>query len=111
MERVREALKKLELVYVEMDPGDALFFHCNLLHRSDKNSSEKPRWSMICCYNAARNDPYKESHHPRYTALQKVADSAIREAGLRRFADTHADVAWLKNEKDHSARSLTEQSR
>ena len=24
-----------ELVYVELDPGDALFFHCNLLHKSE----------------------------------------------------------------------------
>ena len=56
-----------------------------------------------------RNDPYKESHHPRYTPLHKVPDSAIKEAGLRRFADTQTDVAWLEDEKDHSARSLKEQ--
>jgi len=107
-ERVCEVLKRMELVYVEMEPGDTLFFHCNLLHRSDQNHSEKPRWSMICCYNAARNDPYKESHHPRYTPLHKVPDSAIKETGLRRFADTQTDVAWLEPEKDRSARSLNE---
>ena len=105
-ERVREVLKRMELLHVEMEPGDTLFFHCNLLHRSDQNHSDKPRWSMICCYNAARNDPYKESHHPRYTPLHKVPDSAIKETGLRRFADTHTDVAWLEGEKDRSARSL-----
>jgi ectoine hydroxylase-related dioxygenase (phytanoyl-CoA dioxygenase family) len=107
-ERVCEVLKRMELVYVEMEPGDTLFFHCNLLHRSDQNHSEKPRWSMICCYNAARNDPYKESHHPRYTPLHKVPDSAIKETGLRRFADTQTDVAWLEAEKDRSARSLNQ---
>lgn len=106
LERVQEAQKRLETVYVEMDPGDVLFFHANLLHRSDQNRSDQPRWSMICCYNAARNDPYKESHHPRYTPLSKVPDSAIREAGLRRFADSNADVAWLEDAKDQSARSL-----
>src|SRR3954467_13129027 len=37
LERVREAEKRLPLVYVEMDPGDVLFFHANLLHRSDQN--------------------------------------------------------------------------
>jgi ectoine hydroxylase-related dioxygenase (phytanoyl-CoA dioxygenase family) len=110
MERVREAEKRLPLVYVEMEPGDVLFFHANLLHRSDQNRSDKPRWSMICCYNAARNDPYKEAHHPRYTPLKKVPDSAIREAGLRRFADTKADVAWLESSKDHSARSLADKA-
>lgn len=109
-ERVKEISKRLELVYVEMDPGDTLFFHCNLLHRSDANRSEKPRWAMICCYNAARNDPYKESHHPRYTPLVKVPDPAIKESGLRRFGDSHADVAWLNPTEDESARSLEQKS-
>ena len=85
LDRVAEILKRLPLVYVEMEPGDALFFHSNLLHRSDQNHSEQPRWSLICCYNAARNDPYKESHHPRYTPLSVVPDSAIVEVGVRRF--------------------------
>ena len=104
--RVQEALKRLELVYVEMEPGDTLFFHCNLLHRSDQNRSEHPRWSMICCYNAARNDPYKDSHHPRYTPLKKMPDRAILEAGLTRFGDSQADVDWLNPSKDSSAASL-----
>jgi ectoine hydroxylase-related dioxygenase (phytanoyl-CoA dioxygenase family) len=106
MERVNELLKRQELVYVEMEPGDALFFDCNLLHRSDQNHSDHPRWSMISCYNAARNDPYKESQHPRYTPLRKVPDSAIKEAGLRRFADDRSDVAWLEPSADRTARSL-----
>jgi ectoine hydroxylase len=106
LERVGEAQKRLETIYIEMDPGDVLFFHANLLHRSDQNKSDNPRWSMICCYNAARNDPYKEAHHPRYTPLSKVPDSAIREAGLRRFTDSKSDVAWLEETKDESARSL-----
>ena len=104
--RVDEVLKRLDLVHVEMNPGDALFFDCNLLHRSDQNRSDHPRWSMICCYNAARNDPYKESHHPRYTPLAKVPDSAVAQAGLRRFANSTADVAWLDPNEDKSAASL-----
>jgi hypothetical protein len=107
-ERVEEVLKVLPLVYVEMEPGDALFFHPNLLHCSGRNESEHPRWSMICCYNAARNNPYKESHHPRYTPLKKVDDSAIIAAGLKRFADDSSDVSWLNPDKDISAASLAE---
>ena len=105
LERVHEAQKRLELVHVEMAPGDVLFFHANLLHRSDQNRSENPRWAMICCYNAARNDPYKEAHHPRYTPLEKVPDSAILDAGMRRFSEAD-NSAWLDQEKDQSARSL-----
>jgi hypothetical protein len=108
--RVAEIAKRLPLVHVELEPGDALFFHPNLLHRSDQNRSERPRWSLICCYNARRNDPCKEHHHPRYTKLAKVEDSAILEAGLRRFA--HAgDVGWLDPDRDASARGLADKGR
>jgi hypothetical protein len=106
-ERVEAILARMPLVHVEMEPGDALFFHANLLHRSDRNASENPRWSMICCYNAARNDPYKDAHHPRYTPLGKVADSEILAAGARRFADSAEDVAWLDINRDSSTRTLT----
>jgi ectoine hydroxylase len=103
-DRVQEILKRLDLVYVEMEPGDALFFHPNLLHRSDQNRSDHPRWSMICCYNAARNDPYKESHHPRYTPLVKVPDDEIRKAGLKRFGED--SDGWLDPNRDSSASAL-----
>jgi len=106
--RVEEILKRYELVYVEMEPGDVLFFHANMLHRSDSNRSSHPRWSMICCYNARSNDPYRESHHPRYTPLWKVPDSAIREAGARRFSNDSDNAAWLDDGKDLSARQLTD---
>lgn len=109
LERVREAEKVLENVHCEMNPGDALFFHCNILHRSDQNQSDHSRWSLICCYNAARNNPYKESHHPRYTPLKKVDDSAILEVGIKRFEDDDSDVLWMGKQVDKSAKSLQEQ--
>jgi len=104
--RVEEILKRLDLVYVEMEPGDALFFHANLLHRSDQNRSDNPRWSMICCYNAARNDPYKESHHPRYTPLKKVPDAEIRQSGMKRFGGPETTGLWLDPSRDASAEAL-----
>src|SRR5262245_58960676 len=52
IERVNAAFERLPLMYIECEPGDALFFHGNLLHRSDQNTSANPRWSLICCYNA-----------------------------------------------------------
>jgi hypothetical protein len=108
-ERVTELLKRMPLDYVEMGPGAALFFHPNLLHRSDRNRSDNPRWAMICCYNAACNDPYKESHHPRYTPLAVVSDAAIKAVGVKRFADDASDVAWLEDSEDASARRLVRQ--
>ena len=106
MERVRAAMKRYELVYCVMKPGDALFFHSNVLHASARNDSEKPRWSMICCYNARSNDPYKDAQHPRYTPLKKVPDASIRKVGARRFADSAANVAWLDVKRDTSAQKL-----
>jgi len=78
-ERVDAAMERLELVYVEMKPGDALFFHPNLLHRSDQNRSPDDRWALVCCYNARSNDPYKEGRHPRYTPLKRMAMDKICE--------------------------------
>lgn len=86
-ERTDEAMKRLELVYAELESGDAFIFHSNLLHRSDQNKSPDPRWGLICCYNMARNNPYKASHHPFYEPLDKVPDAAIREVGARVFEE------------------------
>lgn len=106
-DRVEEIMQRLELVYVEMDPGDVLLFHANTLHRSDQNRSEHPRWSMICCYNAAWNDPYKDSHHPRYTPLVKAPDALIMEKAAQGFDGGDDDAsAWLAAEQDSSASVL-----
>lgn len=92
-ERCAAAEKVCELVYVEMDPGDALWFHCNLLHRSDQNTSPNPRWAIICCYNARRNSPYGKSSHPAYTPLERVPDSVIKESGMKFLADSASFLA------------------
>ena len=85
-ERVNEAMKVMESVYVELEPGDALFFHSNLLHCSDQNTSEHQRWSLICCYNTKHNNPYKDSHHPGYQPLEKLPDSFIKKMSSKFFA-------------------------
>lgn len=105
MERVDEILKIREKIYCQMEPGDALFFHSNLLHSSDQNNSENPRWSMICCYNKASNNPYKESHHPSYTKLNKVNDSRILEVGKIASEESEVEFADLTKD-DKSAKSL-----
>jgi hypothetical protein len=54
--------------------------------------SARRRWR--CCDNATRNDPYRDSRHPRYTQLAKVEDAAILDAAARRLAGA-GDVGWL----------------
>lgn len=57
-EHLEAAIERYEHVYVEMEPGDAIIFHCNLLHRSDANKSDTYRWGYIVSYNAVRNAPF-----------------------------------------------------
>jgi len=71
------ALKTMEHVYVELSAGDALFFHSNLLHRSEANTSDKPRWSLISCYNRASNVPYNEPSGSSTVPLEAVPDEAL----------------------------------
>lgn len=85
-ERVAAILERIERVYVELEPGSAVFFHSNLLHRSDQNHSEHPRWAFICCYNAARNDPYKDSRHPRYMPLEVWPHQRVAEVASAQWA-------------------------
>ncbi len=82
-ERVEAAMKILKREFCELESGDAIFFHSNLLHCSGLNKSPSPRWGFLCCYNAARNSPYKVIRHPQYSPLAKVPDTAIKEAGLK----------------------------
>ena len=65
---------------------------------------------MICCYNAARNDPYKESHHPRYTRLVKVPDSEILRSGMKRFGGPETKDLWLDPNRDVSAEVLAKRN-
>jgi hypothetical protein len=70
----------MELVYVELKAGDALFFHSNLLHRSDANLSDKSRWSFISAYNLASNVPFNEKSTACITPISVVSDDAILNA-------------------------------
>lgn len=90
MERVAEAARTMEKVYVEMRAGDTLFFHANLLHRSDSNRSDNPRWSLITAYNLASNKPYKKTNPLFSTPINTVPDTAIQQAdakGISQEAD------------------------
>ncbi|KAH3834941.1 L-proline trans-4-hydroxylase-like [Dreissena polymorpha] len=81
-----EALKPLcPLVYAEMERGDVIFLHCNTLHKSSPNESDKRRWAFIACYNKASNDSFIPHHHANYVPIDKVPDSAIKEC--RNYTD------------------------
>jgi ectoine hydroxylase-related dioxygenase (phytanoyl-CoA dioxygenase family) len=83
-EHVEAARARFPLVYVELSPGDAVFFDCNLLHRSDANKSEHRRWNYIASYNTVENQPYKRvREYGNYESLVKVPDEAILDFARR----------------------------
>ncbi len=96
MVMVNNALQTMELVYSELDAGDALFFHPNLLHRSEANLSENPRWSIISCYSAQSNIAYNETSVSWKQEVDMVPDNALMEWEATSLS--HAD--FLKKEND-----------
>jgi ectoine hydroxylase len=81
--RMQHILARHEVFHAEMQPGDALFFHCNTLHRSDANRSKDRRWTLLICYNAARNDALKREDARSYVRLGRGAEGALKQAGLK----------------------------
>ncbi len=97
MVMVENALKTMEHVYVEINPGDALFFHSNILHRSEANTSDKPRWSIISCYNSLSNPAYNDDSTSWKEPVQIVPDAALMDADVKGASDAGD---FLKKEKD-----------
>ena len=97
MVMVEHALKTMEHVYVEIQPGDALFFHSNILHRSEANTSDKPRWSIISCYNSLSNPAYNDESVSWKTPVEVVPDDALLEAAA---IGASGEGDFLKKEKD-----------
>ncbi|MEZ6133239.1 MAG: phytanoyl-CoA dioxygenase family protein [Planctomycetaceae bacterium] len=89
-ERVAAARERLELVHVELEPGSAVIFHGNTLHRSDRNTSDHARWAFICCYNTRHNNPWKESRHPRYSPLDRWPANRIDEVAAAQLNELQA---------------------
>ena len=93
---VNNALKTMELVYVELEPGDAVIFHSNLLHRSGANLSDHPRWSIISCYNLQSNLAYNETSSSYKVPVNIVTDNAVMDWD----ADSLSNADFLKKEND-----------
>lgn len=96
MVMVENALKTMDLVYCELEPGDALFFHSNLLHRSEANLSDHPRWSIISCYCLQSNLAYNETSTSWKTPVNMVPDEAV----LEWEAESLSKADFLKKEND-----------
>lgn len=97
MDFVNQALDRFERVHVELEPGDILFFHPNILHMSEANTSDKPRWSMISAYNLSYNKPFREKNLSCITPVQTVSNDSILAAGAKGLS---ADRDFLEKDKE-----------
>ncbi|MHA4812308.1 phytanoyl-CoA dioxygenase family protein [Flavitalea flava] len=95
-EMVANALKTMDLLYCELSPGDALFFHSNLMHRSEANLSDGARWSIISCYNLQSNLSYGETTSSWRIPVDVVPDEAL----LNWKTDNLADNDFLRKENE-----------
>ncbi|OWF56108.1 uncharacterized protein LOC110451794 [Mizuhopecten yessoensis] len=78
VDRVKELQGRLPRVHAELDAGDALFFHCNVLHTSSDNTSADIRRALILAYNRKSNNPGPHQKHPGYRPIKQVSDDAVR---------------------------------
>ena len=58
-DKVRQSLQEGDApVAITGHPGDAVLFHCNLLHASGQNLSATDRWQVYFCFNRVANHPH-----------------------------------------------------
>jgi len=93
-QRLQIAMEKMEIVNCVMEPGDAVFFHSNVLHGSPPNHSDRSRAMMFCTYNAISNQPFilEGQEHHRYLPLQKLPNSTIIESNYDCAMEDRAEV-------------------
>jgi len=102
--RMKEILKRQDPKFVEMKPGDAMFFHCNLLHYTDQNNSSDRRWAFLVSYNTKKNDLcLKPHHHAKYEKLHQIENKDV--AGGDNIVDA-TKMEFFKLEEDISVKGL-----
>jgi ectoine hydroxylase len=79
-ERLEMIKSRCEEVFIELDMGDFVIFHCNTLHGSDDNTSNKSRIALLGCYNIKHNDPYAATFagHPFYQEQTPITERVTR---------------------------------
>jgi hypothetical protein len=102
MVMVQHALRTMDHVYAELEPGDALFFHSNLLHRSEANLSDEPRWSIISCYNSYGNVAYNDESPSWRVPVSVVPDEALMRDD---YGAAQAGADFLRKEDDPALRA------
>ena len=89
----------MELVHCELDAGDMLFTHSNLLHASAPNNSDGWRRSMIVAYNGCSNQPLvSDGIIPPYSPPEILPDGDLASYGVVPHSSDRKD--FLSAEKN-----------
>ncbi len=70
---LREKLREEDIRVIAGEPGDVLFFDCNLLHGSGHNMSPLGRSSFIVVYNQLANRPSSAAPRPDWVVDRTLA--------------------------------------
>ena len=54
---------------LELEPGDALFFHCRLFHAAGRNESDRIKLSAVFTYHAGDNRPIPGTRSSQYPPI------------------------------------------
>jgi len=92
MGRVEVLRERHGTVHVELDPGDAVYFHSNLLHASNPNLSDRSRWGLISSF--FRNDNQSVLNDPRLQ--RKLIKPVPHDEVLSAFTSSDTNKAFLK---------------
>ena len=85
-------------VFVELDPGDVCFFHCEMLHQSAPNNTDVPRWAFLVCFDPMHNAPVGEKD------WRKQA-SAWSDDCVMKFGEEHLNALEAVNQRVAGSRS------
>lgn len=83
MARVDALQQRHAPVYVELEPGDAVIFHANLLHASKANLSDQSRWGMITSFFRADNESIADDARFRRKPHAAVPHDKILDGATR----------------------------
>jgi hypothetical protein len=75
----------------------SMFFHSNLLHRSEANLSDHPRWSIISCYNSLSNHAFNDPSTSWREPVKIVSDAAMMADSI---GGASAMADFLRKEDD-----------
>ena len=54
---------------VELEQGDALFFHCRTFHAAGMNLTEEPKLSCVFTYHTGDNRPIPDTRSAQYPSI------------------------------------------